>query len=163
MIEAGISKNLNLNKPKLNWCPDCKSYTNWNHDCKAGAVRESSLGGDSRATSPPQGDVMETATGAAAAPKKAAKKTAAPKSGHRDALYLALVSKLKVDGLKGQAAKVATAILAFTTAKSLTEIVDKVKANGEYKVKAEGGVADSVHFHLRKFVADGLVKETKPE
>lgn len=108
---------------------------------------------------------MSDETTAPAAPKKAAKKAKkVNNTGHRDNVQYASTAKLNIEKLKGQAAAVAKAVLSYSTPKDLATIADKVKANGEYKVK--GGVSaivDSVHYHLRRMVSTGEVKESKVE
>lgn len=84
-------------------------------------------------------------------------------SGHREnVLYLA-TPKLDADKFRGQRKAVAKALGAYSTPKSLEDLVKKVEAGGEYKVAAAGGITDSVHFHLRELVKEGLVKEDKIE
>jgi hypothetical protein len=95
--------------------------------------------------------------------KKAAKK-AKSNTGHRDNVLYEKTSKLNLEKLKGQAAQVAKAVLGYGTPKDLATIADKVKSNGEYDVKGgASAITDSVHYHLRRMVSTGEVKESKVE
>lgn len=90
------------------------------------------------------------------APKKKA-------SNHRDGVCYVGTQKLDPDKFKGQRNLVAKALTAFSTPKNLETIVKKVESNGGYKVNADGGITDSVHFHLRELVKNNVVKEIKEE
>lgn len=83
-------------------------------------------------------------------------------SNHRSGLYVA-TPKLDPEKFKGQRNLVAKALGAFSTPKDLQTIVEKAEKNGGYKVAADGGITDSVHYHLRELVKMNLVKETKIE
>lgn len=83
-------------------------------------------------------------------------------SGHRAGVKYQTTDKLDAGKFRGQKALVAKALGAYSTPKTLEEIVRKVEANGEYKIKAVGGVTDSVHYHLRCLVKDGLITELVP-
>lgn len=83
-------------------------------------------------------------------------------SGHRTGVKYLNTDKCDATKFRGQKQLVAQAIGAFSTFKTLEEIVEKVEKNGGYTVAAAGGVTDSVHYHLRQMVKDGLIQEEVP-
>jgi hypothetical protein len=105
-----------------------------------------------RGVKPPKQITME---GNMAAKKKA--------SNHRDGITYVATQKLDPEKFRGQRQLVSKALGAFSTPKDLETIVKKVESNGGYKVAADGGTTDSVHFHLRELVKSNLVKEIKEE
>jgi hypothetical protein len=84
-------------------------------------------------------------------------------SSHREGIEYLATQKLDPEKFRGQRQLVAKALGSYSTPKSLEIITEKVKANGGYKVNADGGLADSVHYHLRELVKMNLVKESKDE
>lgn len=84
-------------------------------------------------------------------------------SSHRQGVLYLATPKLDPEKFKGQCKLVAKALGSYSTMKDLDTIVKKCESNGEYKVNADGGITDSVHFHLRELVKEGVVKEQKIE
>lgn len=147
MTQFGRTRTLRLNWPRTNWCPFCKVYINQNHNCKLAAPEASRSLGDSGAASP-LGEVMSK------------KKAAANKSSHREGVLYRASAKLVVDKLKRQALAVGKALNAFSTPKDLATIAAKAKELG---LESKTPVIESTHYHLRRFVADGLAIESKVE